>query len=213
MYLFAIVLGVLPAVVLAALKLTHIWFLTLTFCFLRLKPEWADIGFAFMVALDLWFIFFGGCGFAIIAFPIPLMICCCITSELETASTEKWNSYEATWVKYFSRFDRNGTSFKDFKEDVKFDGLKKRFDKDDWTDQEFEDLLEETIAERDRLSQEAAAKEVALIALLDHLLGGVGALGLETKDFAAKKVPYKKVAAEKVVAKEAAGEDGWEDLL
>jgi hypothetical protein len=160
--------------------------------FLSVSLEQADrdLKSILAVSFEFWFIFFGDWKIAIIAAWLLRMIYCSISEDLSAASAEKWNDLEKEWAKHLSWFDPNCSKFRYLKEHIIFTGIKMRFKKQKLlTDQGFESLLKEALAQVKRLSKEVLASE----------------------DIAKESVANEAVVAE-AVAEEVAEEDEWEDI-
>jgi hypothetical protein len=118
-----------------------------------------------------------------------------ISEDLLAASAEKWNDLEKEWVKYLSWFDPNCSKFRYLKEHIIFTGIKMRFKKQKLlTDQGFESLLKEALAQVKRLSKEVLASEDVV------------------KEVAAKEAVTNEAVVAEAVAEEVAEEDEWEDI-
>jgi hypothetical protein len=185
----------LPTPLLLLLKCWSLLSLTTILCFLSVEPERAGLKKIFAVSFEFWFIFFGDWEIAIIAVCLLDMIYRSICEDLSTISAEKWNDLEKEWVKYLSWYDPNCSKFRYLKEYVIFTGIKMRFKEQKLlTDQAFESLLKEALAQVKRLSKEVSASDVAV------------------KEAIAKEVEIKEAVGGEVVAREAAEEDEWEDI-
>jgi hypothetical protein len=149
-----------------------------------------DLKSILAVGFEFWFIFFGDWKIAIIAVWPLLMTYRSISEGLSATSAEKWNDIEKEWVKYISWFDPDCSKFRYLKEHIIFTGIKMRFKKEKLlTDQGFEGLLKEALAQVKRLSKEALASEDV-----------------------AKEAAAKEVVVGETVAEEVAEEDEWEDI-
>jgi uncharacterized membrane protein len=181
--------ALLPAVLLALIKCWSRLSITSILSFLSVSFG-QDLKSILAVRLEFWFIFFGDWKIAIIAVWLLHMIYRYISEDLSAASAEKWNDLEKEWVKYLSWFDPNCSKFRYLKEHIIFTGIKMRFKKQKLlTDQGFESLLKEALAQVKRLSKEVLASEDVV-----------------------KEVAANEAVVAEAAAKEAAEEDEWEDI-
>jgi hypothetical protein len=154
--------ALLPAMVLGLIKRWSLLSITSILFFLSVSPEQIDrdLKSILAVSFEFWFIFFGDWKIAIVAVWLLLMIYRSISEDLSATSAEKWNDIEKEWAKYISWFDPDCSKFRYLKEHIIFTGIKMRFKKEKLlTDQGFESLLKEALAQVKRLSKETVASE------------------------------------------------------